>query len=123
LAVDGAVFYDVKVIPQNSISQDATVTITLTNAVFTSQDNEVAYWDGANWIVVPCIFTSPDMLTVTVPVSALTGTPFAVWQTVASNEFPTLLIVLAISIAVVVTVALIFYSRKGKNVQSINAAT
>jgi hypothetical protein len=116
LAVNGAVFYDVKVIPQTSISQDALVTITLTNNAFNGQENAVAYWDGTSWVNIPCTYISPNLLTVSLPVSALTGTPFAVWTSVNSgSQNPILLIALAISIAVIVAaVALVFYSRKGR---------
>jgi hypothetical protein len=118
LNVNGAVFYDVKVASQSSISQDATVTITLSNYAFTDQNNEVAYWNGANWVIVPCTYTSPNMLTVSLPASALTGTPLAVWKTDSNSENPMLLIALAISVVVaVLAVAFVFYSRKAKTVK------
>ena len=73
LAINGAVYCDVKVTGQTSLGPDATVTITLTNSAFTSQDNKLAYFDGNQWIYVPCTYIAPDMITATLPANALTG--------------------------------------------------
>jgi hypothetical protein len=117
LAINGAIFYDVRVVGQASYSPSATVTITLTNTAFTSEDNNLAYWDGNSWIMVPCTFTAPNTITASLPASALTGTPIAVGKTAATPSASPLLIVaaaLAAAVVVALSVGFVLYRKRGK---------
>ncbi len=50
LQINGAIFYDVKINAATPFNSDTMATISLTNPAFTSQSNEMLYWDGTAWI-------------------------------------------------------------------------
>jgi hypothetical protein len=117
LAVNGAVYYDIKVIGQTSFGPDATVTITITNPAFTSQDNQLAYFYGNQWIYVPCTYIAPDKITATLPANVLTGTPIAIIKASVADQsgIPILPIALAAVIIALLVIAFVFYRRKGRS--------
>jgi DNA-binding beta-propeller fold protein YncE len=77
---NGAIFYDVQVVPNSGPALDATI-----NVVVSISDNSFTassilyYWNGNAWTpATDQHFTAPNTLTGSVPASALTGTPIMV---------------------------------------------
>ncbi len=69
----GVNYYDVKV--TGLASGTAKVCITSKGL---ATDAEMEYWDGASWVEASGVVVTPDGICGQVPVSALSGTPFAV---------------------------------------------
>jgi hypothetical protein len=96
--IAGAGFYDVQIISDASLSQDATATIYLTNSAFTSKDYVLFYWNGNSWVECYSSFNPPNTIIGSISANELTGTFITVGTKTASG---------AISIEVIIVIAVV----------------
>jgi YVTN family beta-propeller protein len=84
--LNNAVFYDVSVASDGAIlGSDVTATISIADPSFSSS-SVIEYFNGSAWTPITTNFSSPNTVTCTIPVSVLTGTPFAVGTTKNSGS-------------------------------------
>jgi len=79
VSLSGAIaFYDVSVTSSSgALGRDVNATVSISNPSFTNS-SIIQYWNGSIWTSVATAFTYPGTVSVTIPASALAGTPIVV---------------------------------------------
>jgi len=77
ISLDGAQYYDVKVIPSSDLGPDAIVQVSLTNPNVTPQ-TLIQYWYDGAWNNASNCSISGSTISGYIPISALSGTPIGI---------------------------------------------
>jgi hypothetical protein len=117
VSLSRAVYYDISVTSSSgTLSSNVSVAASISNPSFTSA-SVIEYWNGNSWVLVATTFTSPDIVSGTIPASALTGTPIVVGTLKPSTALTVgattlLMIVVVLIAAVAVVLGILFDNRK-----------
>jgi hypothetical protein len=110
----GTLYFDVQITlpPGATVPAGATATVCFTNPGVTSGMG-LQYWDGTAWVDATGVTITGSRICGTVPVSALTGTNFALVAGAAATDYTTYIYAaVLVALVVIVGVGVYFWRRR-----------
>jgi hypothetical protein len=129
--VSGAVFYDISLSSSSgALGSDVNAEVTVSNPSFNSS-SVTEYYNGNAWVSVASKFFAPDTLSVTIPASALNGTPIVVGipshggsaNPLVIDFGSTAFILIVVAVVVVTVSAVALVARKLTRTRSVSKST